>query len=91
MSRDAWKKYSSKGGWYYEIKACGFKYNMTAIQASIGIRQLRKLPKFIEIKKRYAQIYDEKLGKSKEIITPFEKPNVKHVYHLYPILLVNYD
>jgi dTDP-4-amino-4,6-dideoxygalactose transaminase len=43
MSRDAWKRYSSEGSWYYEVIRPGFKYNMTDIQAAIGLHQLRKL------------------------------------------------
>src|SRR5262249_32549619 len=29
ISRDAWKRYTADGSWYYEILAPGFKYNMT--------------------------------------------------------------
>jgi len=28
MSRDAWRRYSSTGSWYYEVEDCGWKYNM---------------------------------------------------------------
>jgi len=91
MSRDAWKRYSKKGSWYYEIEECGWKYNMTDIQAALGIVQLKKLDKFIEIRRKYVQIYNKELSKIKGIITPYEMPNVKHVYYLYPILLENYD
>ena len=42
ISRDAWKRFTDEGSWYYEIIAPGFKYNMTDIAAAIGIHQLRK-------------------------------------------------
>ena len=91
MSRDAWKRYSSIGSWYYEIEDCGWKYNPTDIQSALGIQQIQKLDRFIQVRKRYAQIYADALSKVAGIITPYEKPNVKHVYHLYPILLKEYD
>ena len=91
ISKDAWKRYSEKGNWYYEIENCGWKYNMTDMQAALGIHQIKKLDTFIEIRRRYAQIYNEELRKIGGLITPYEKPNVKHVYHLYPILLENYN
>jgi len=91
MSRDAWKRYSKKGSWYYEIEECGWKYNMTDIQAAMGIVQLKKLDKFIEIRRKYVQIYNRELSKIKGIITPYEMPDLKHVYYLYPILLKSYD
>jgi len=43
ISKDAWKRYSSEGSWYYEIAYSGYKYNMSDLQASIGIHQMKKL------------------------------------------------
>jgi perosamine synthetase len=40
ISKDAWKRYTASGHWYYEIVAPGFKYNLTDLAASIGIHQL---------------------------------------------------
>lgn len=91
MSKDAWKRYSSKGSWYYELKECGFKENMTDVQAALGIHQIKKLDKFIKIRRKHAEIYTRELKKLSPVITPYEKPNVKHPYHLYPILVEGYD
>jgi dTDP-4-amino-4,6-dideoxygalactose transaminase len=38
MSRDGWKRYEKGGNWYYEVLLPGFKYNMTDIQAALGMR-----------------------------------------------------
>jgi len=91
ISRDAWKRYTSAGDWYYEIEECGWKYNMTDMQAALGIQQIKRLDEFIAIRREYAQIYTEELSKISGVITPYEMPNTKHVYHLYPILLSSYD
>ena len=91
ISRDAWKRYTSAGDWYYEIEECGWKYNMTDMQAALGIQQIQRLDEFIAVRREYAQIYTEKLSKIDGVITPYEMPNSKHVYHLYPILLSSYD
>jgi UDP-4-amino-4,6-dideoxy-N-acetyl-beta-L-altrosamine transaminase len=91
ISKDAWKRYASAGDWYYEIEECGWKYNMTDIQAALGIQQMKRLDEFIAVRREYAQIYTEKLSKIKGVITPYEKSGAKHVYHLYPILLKSYD
>src|SRR5690349_10147993 len=40
MSRDAWNRYSATGTWFYEVVAPGYKYNMTDIQAALGLVQL---------------------------------------------------
>jgi len=43
MSRDAYKRYTAEGSWFYEIKLPGFKYNMPDIQAAMGIAQLDRV------------------------------------------------
>jgi len=91
ISRDAWQRYSSKGSWYYEIESCGWKYNMMDMQAALGLHQIKKLDKFIEIRRKYTNIYNGELSKIDGVVVPYEKPNVKHVYHLYPILLRDYN
>jgi dTDP-4-amino-4,6-dideoxygalactose transaminase len=87
MSRDAWKRYSSAGSWYYEITAAGYKGNMTDIQASLGIHQLRRLDGFIETRRRYARIYDQAFATMPEIETPIVHTDRTHIYHLYVIRL----
>ena len=42
ISRDAWKRYTAAGSWYYEIEAAGFKYNLTDLAAAIGLAQLER-------------------------------------------------
>lgn len=52
MSRNAWNRYSDKGTWFYEIESPGYKYNMTDIQASLGIVQLGKLEEMQSLRKK---------------------------------------
>ena len=91
MSADAWSRYSSKGNWYYEIDECGWKYNMTDINAALGLHQIKKLDGFIDLRRKLAAIYNKGLGKLKGTIIPYEAPDVKHVYHIYPLLLEAFD
>jgi dTDP-4-amino-4,6-dideoxygalactose transaminase len=46
IDQDAWKRYHRGGNWYYEVKHAGYKYNMTDVQAALGLVQLRKLDEF---------------------------------------------
>lgn len=84
MNKDAWHR---KDSWFYEIVYPGHKYNMTDIQASIGIHQLRKLEGFIKKRQSYARIYDENLSPLDEIeiLSPCEYG--RNTYHLYIIKL----
>lgn len=58
MDRDAWKRYTAKGSWRYDVREPGFKYNMPDIAAAMGLVQLRRLhdmqAKRDELARRYA-------------------------------------
>lgn len=87
MSRDAWKRYSSAGSWYYEVVVPGYKCNMTDIQAAIGIHQLQRLDDFIATRNRYASLYDQAFADMPEIETPITHSDRFHAFHLYVIRL----
>jgi dTDP-4-amino-4,6-dideoxygalactose transaminase len=88
MSRDAWKRYTGSGNWYYEVLAAGYKDNMTDIQAGLGIHQLKKLDRFIETRADYARLYSKAFADMPEIETPLVHPDRKHAWHLYVIRLM---
>lgn len=87
MSRDAYKRYSSEGSWYYEVVLPGFKCNMTDIQASLGLQQLKKLPAFQERRRQVIRAYNEAFSLMPEIQVPTERPGVESAWHLYVIRL----
>jgi dTDP-4-amino-4,6-dideoxygalactose transaminase len=87
MSRDAWKRYSKEGSWYYEVVTPGFKYNMTDIQASLGIWQLRKLGRFQARRREIVKMYNEHFSKEEALEIPVERQHVEHAWHLYVLRL----
>lgn len=89
-SHDAWDRYTEKGSWYYEVIAHGFKYNLSDIHAALGIHQLRKLEKFIEIRTRYAEMYNRAFRDLEEVEVPPDNPRCRHAWHLY-IVRLNLD
>ena len=87
ISADAWKRYSDKGSWYYEVTDAGFKANMTDMQAALGIHQLKKLDGFIETRQKNADHYTDRFASVDEITTPIVKKGVRHSWYIYPILV----
>lgn len=87
ISRDAWKRYTSEGSWYYEVTCAGYKDNMTDIQAALGIHQLAKLERFLEVRAKYAHMYNEAFAQIPEIQTPVVNEDIRHAWHLYVIQL----
>jgi dTDP-4-amino-4,6-dideoxygalactose transaminase len=90
MSRDAWKRYSSEGSWYYEVMCPGFKYNMTDIQAAIGIHQLRMLSAFQVRRREIVRRYNVAFAGCAELQIPAESCDVENAWHLY-VLRLNTD
>jgi dTDP-4-amino-4,6-dideoxygalactose transaminase len=87
ISRDAWKRYSAAGHWYYEVLANGHKYNLSDIHSSLGLHQLRKLDAFYETRRRYAARYEAGFRDLDAIITPCEVTETQHAWHLYMVRL----
>jgi UDP-4-amino-4,6-dideoxy-N-acetyl-beta-L-altrosamine transaminase len=73
--------------WAYNVKLLGKNYRMTDFQAALGLSQIGKLEKFIKKRQELAIFYNEKLRDVLSISLPYVKPNVRHVWHLYTILL----
>lgn len=87
MSRDAWKRYDATGSWYYEVLHPGFKYNMTDVQASIGLHQLRKVPAFQARRRAIVGRYTRAFSEFPEVDTPSARAEVEHAWHLYVLRL----
>jgi dTDP-4-amino-4,6-dideoxygalactose transaminase len=87
MNRDAWKRYGSEGSWFYEVVCAGFKYNMTDIQAALGIHQLRRLPQFHARRREIARQYNAAFAGYDALQPPTERNDVEHAWHLYPLRL----
>ena len=87
MSKDSWARRQEQSTWYYEVVSQGYKYNMTDIQASMGLCQLMKIEKQREIRCRYAEIYTSELSELPNVITPQAHAASRHAWHLYIIQL----
>lgn len=87
ISKDAWKRYTDEGSWYYEVVDAGFKYNMTDIQAALGIAQLNKVDLMWEKREIISKRYTEAFSSMQEIIPPCVKHDRKSAWHLYVLKL----
>jgi len=87
MSRDAWKRYGAAGSWQYQVSRLGFKYNMTDLQAAIGLQQLRKLPRFHARRTEIARRYQQAFSRIESLECPPEHAHVQHAWHIYALRL----
>jgi UDP-4-amino-4,6-dideoxy-N-acetyl-beta-L-altrosamine transaminase len=64
ITRDLDKISKTDGPWYYEQIMLGYNYRMTDIQASLGNSQLKRLDRYINIRKEIALWYSDKIQNS---------------------------
>lgn len=88
IDADAWNRYSEEGSWYYEVTACGFKYNLSDVQAALGLPQLRRQEALLERRARIARSYADALSDVADLVElPRDKMESRHAWHLYIIKL----
>jgi dTDP-4-amino-4,6-dideoxygalactose transaminase len=87
LSADAWKRFSDEGYKHYEVVEPGFKYNMTDLQASLGIHQLRRVEENLAARRDLWAYYDDNFADLPVFLTPPEEPDTRHARHLYTLLL----
>jgi len=90
IGRDAWKRYSSEGSWYYEVLSAGFKYNLTDIQSAIGLVQLKKCTQMRNRREEIALRYNEIFSQCGLLQTPIVLDDRESAWHLY-VLRLNLD
>lgn len=78
------------GPTYYEMKALGFNYRLTDIQAALGLSQLTKLERFIKRRAEIAELYTKSFEKARTFKTLKTSSDRTSAWHLFPILLNNH-
>ena len=68
----------------YEHDEIGFGERLDALQAAVLCAKLPHLEAWTEARRSHARSYNELLAGC-AVVTPFELPGVRHVYHLYVI------
>lgn len=90
MSRNAWNRYATKNSWFYEILCPGYKYNMTDIQAALGMTQLAKLDRMQKRREEIIAQYNIEFAAMPELEIPADREYMVHGWHLY-IIRLNLD
>jgi dTDP-4-amino-4,6-dideoxygalactose transaminase len=85
LSLGAWQRFSDAGFRHYEVVQPGFKYNMTDVQASLGIHQLPRLDDWIDRRAELWERYDKELAELPLHTPPPPAPNTRHARHLYQV------
>jgi dTDP-4-amino-4,6-dideoxygalactose transaminase len=88
VDQDAWKRYAREASRNYDLFEPGWKYNLTDLQAAVGLAQLRRIDEMNTRRTKLAELYDQLFDSIPEIIRPAKVPfPSRHSWHLYTILI----
>jgi dTDP-4-dehydrorhamnose reductase len=87
MTKDAWKRFSDDGYKHYQVVEAGYKYNMTDLQAALGIHQLRRVEQNWKRRQQLWDRYQTELAALPLILPSLSRPQQNHAHHLYTILV----
>lgn len=93
LPKNAWKRYSEEAGSpYVQCIVPGYKFNLTDIQAAIGLAQLRRKKGLLEKRNELIIYYNELLSDCDFLATPvFKTKEGKWGNHVYVIKFLDED
>lgn len=77
----------ARGEWTYEMTDLGFNYRLTDLAAALGLSQLGKLDRFLARRAAIAAEYRAALAGVPGIRLPAVAADVRHAWHIFPVLL----
>ena len=90
IGRDAWKRYTAAGSWYYEIEAAGYKDNLSDLAAAIGLAQLARAAELRDARTAIARRYGDglaDLAAAGRVHLPAGGGDPSHAWHLFMLRL----
>jgi len=86
MDVDAYLRFGDKGYKHYQVTAPGYKYNMTDMQAALGIHQLRRIETSWIRRDEVWNYYQKALSSLPLHLPAPDECDIRHARHLYTVL-----
>ncbi|MFH2036393.1 MAG: DegT/DnrJ/EryC1/StrS family aminotransferase [Candidatus Zixiibacteriota bacterium] len=87
MTSSGWKR-NQGGSWEYDITELGFKYNMSDINAALGVGRMKRFESLQKRRKEIARYYIEHLNDLSEYLELPDTDKIDHhAWHLFIIKL----
>ncbi len=87
ISQDAWNRNTGNGSWQYEVQELGYKYNLTDIQAALGVVQLGQCDAMYHARHKIAEKYAQAFQSIATLETPITQADREGSWHLYVLRL----
>lgn len=87
MTKDAWRRFGDEGYKHYLVVESGYKYNMTDVQAALGLGQLSRVDANHRRREQIWNRYQEAFADLPVTRPSPPAPDTRHAYHLYTLLI----
>lgn len=87
MSKDAWHRFGDSGYKHYQVTECGFKYNMTDMQAALGIHQLARVEENWLRRREIWNHYQTEFAQLPIGLPAAPEADTRHAHHLYTVMI----
>lgn len=91
ITRDENLMTRNDGPWFYQQLDLGYNYRITDIQCALGCSQMKKLDRFLVLRKEIVARYNEAFADCENIIIPYQLPETESGWHLYIVQVKNCD
>ena len=87
MTKNGWSRYERGGPVQYDVLMPGFKYNMSDLQAAIGLHQLAAIDRHLARRRAISERYDEAFADLPIATFDALPAGTTHAHHLHTILI----
>ena len=91
ITRDENLMTRNDGPWFYQQLDLGYNYRITDIQCALGCSQMKKLDRFLALRKEIVARYNEAFADCENIVTRYQLPETESGWHLYIVQVKNCD
>lgn len=91
ITRDDSMMTRNDGPWFYQQFDLGYNYRITDIQCALGCSQMKKLDRFLALRKEIVAHYNEAFADCDNIITPYQLSDTESGWHLYIVQVKKCD
>lgn len=91
MSKGAWGRYGPGGYKHWDVEEPGWKYNMSDIQAALGLAQLGDMGAWLERRAALAAVYTALLGQGTVETLRSADHDIRPAHHLFVVRIPGRD
>jgi len=90
IQKEAWNRHNKRQIGQFSLLEAGYKYNMSDVQAAIGLCQLKKIKPFLHKRRKYTNLYNKAFSKLPQVrvVTRNSAAGNENGFHMFVIEVI---